>query len=90
MKKIDFQYHITRDSNGGFVLARQDFPYDFHAHLKTIHGCKMVVECIEKGKLPKNSWMVGSCKRLLTEEEFQSLRPPKQSYYNSKQRRNFK
>jgi hypothetical protein len=86
MKKIDFQYHIVRDSNGGYVLIRDDFPYDCHAHLKTIHGCKIVVECIEKGKLPKNAWMVGSCKRLLTEDEFQTLRSTKQKYYNSKNR----
>ena len=72
---------------GGFVLIRVDFPYEFHAHIKTIAGCRAVLNCIEKGKMPKSDWLQGSCRRLLTEEEFSSLRKPKDRYYNSKSRR---
>jgi hypothetical protein len=85
MTRSDFT--VKRHSKGGFVVVREGFPYDFHAHISTLNGCKVLLDCIESGKMPKSVWLQGSCRRLLTDKEFQELKKPKDKYYNSKNRK---
>lgn len=81
LTKDDF---IIKQERGGFVVVRKDYPWEFHAHIKTIAGCKVLLSCIQQGKLPKSDWLQGSCRRLLTDEEYLRLKKPKDRYYNSK------
>lgn len=81
MSNEDF---IIKKESGGYVVIRHNYPYEFHAHIKTISGCRILLKCIIQGKLPKSDWLQGSCRRLLTEDEFVALKRPKDRYYNSK------
>lgn len=68
--------------HGSYIVRRVDGEYQMHAHLSTYSGCKLLIDCIKRNKLPKSKYLIGSCKRLLTPEEYKRLRPSKQIYYN--------
>lgn len=78
---MDIKFEIKRNSRG-FVLIRVDGEYKQHSHHKTLKSCHDLIKLIECNKLPKSRYLKGSCKRLLTEEEYNQLRPGKQMYYN--------
>lgn len=68
--------------HGNYIVRRVDGEYSQHAHISTHKGCKILIKCIKRNKLPKSNYLKGSCKRLLTEEEYSRLRKPKDQYIN--------
>lgn len=79
---------ILKRDNKGYILIRENGEYAQHSHISTIVGVHKVIECIKKERIPDSTYLRESCRRLLTEEEFARLRPKKDKYYNSKNRRN--
>ena len=73
---------IIKDSNRGYVVRRLDGAYEQHAHCKTLNGCRLLINCIHNNMLPTSDWLQGSCRRLLTGEEYSRLRIKKQRYIN--------
>ena len=69
--------------HGSYIVKRVGGDYSFHAHISTYKGCKILRDCIKKNKLPKSDYLKGSCKRLLTREEYDGLRKPKDRYNNA-------
>lgn len=65
-----------------YIVRRANGEYSQHAHINTHKGCKLLLDCIHKNKLPKSQYLKGSAKRLLTEEEYKRLRKSKDYYYN--------
>ena len=82
------KFDIFPDYKGrGWIVKRMDIDkYEMHAHLVNAEACKRLVKLIEAGLLPKNEWMQGSCRRLLTRDEYDRLKKPKEKYLNSKDR----
>lgn len=78
---MNIKFDIRKQSDN-YIIIRVDGEYSQHAHLKTLEACKTVIHFINRNKLPKNKYFQTSCKRLLTEEEYERLRPLKQMYYN--------
>lgn len=77
---IDFI--IKHDSERGYVVVRKHGAYEQHAHISTLNGCRQLIYYIHKGLLPKSSYLQGSCRRLLTYDEYNGLKRPKDRYYN--------
>lgn len=77
--KIAFE--VTQNSRG-YIVIRKHGDYSQHAHISDRKGVNILLDCIEKNKTPHSSYLQGSCKRLLTEKEYNSLKPPKQMYIN--------
>lgn len=77
--KISFE---IKQNSRGCVIVRTGGEYSQHAHIKTLDGCVTLIRLIDKNKLPNNRYLQGSCKRLLTSEEYEQLKPCKQMYYN--------
>ena len=77
--KIEFE--IKRNSRG-YIVIRVGGEYKQHSHHKTLKSCHDLIKLIECNKLPKSKYLKGSCKRILTQEEYSQLRPSKQTYYN--------
>lgn len=77
--KVEFE--IKRNSRG-YIVIRKDGTYNQHSHHKTLKSCHDLIKLIECSKVPKSRYLKGSCKRILTEEEYSQLRPSKQMYYN--------
>ena len=71
-----------KQNSRGYILIRKHGEYSQHAHLKSLKACNDLIKLIELNKLPRGRYLKGSCKRLLTEEEYNQLRPGKQMYYN--------
>lgn len=78
---MDIRFDIKQNSRG-YIVIRVGGDYRQHSHHKTLRSCREVIKLIELGKLPKSKYLRGSCKRLLTEEEYSQLKPSKQRYYN--------
>lgn len=78
---MNIEFEI-KDTSRDFVVIRKDFPYSFHAHIRCKQTCYTLLKLIELNKLPDSEYLRGSCKRLLTEEEYQILKPKKQKYIN--------
>ncbi len=67
----------------GYVLIRVDGEYSQHAHIRSKKTCDLLIDLIKKGKMPRSKYLKGSCKRLLTEKEYESLvENDKPRYYN--------
>ena len=79
IKRTDF-YIIPY--KGGHILCRHGKPDTWHTHIKNMSTCNMLIKMICQNKLPNSPYLVDSCKKLLTEQEFNNLRPPKDRYYN--------
>lgn len=80
------EFSIKKDGNRGYVVVRLNMPENFHAHVSTLNGCRILINLIDKGVLPRSKYLQESCRRILTDEEYSRLKKPKQSYYNSKNR----
>lgn len=65
-----------------YIVRRVGGDYSMHAHLSTRKGCRLLIRCIKANKLPKSDYLKGSCQRLLTKEEYNRLRKPKDQYIN--------
>jgi len=79
---VELNYKSVHDK---WIVTREGYPYEYHAHLKTEKACKMLIKFIHKNQMPKSKWLVGSIKRLLTDEEwveFKRLNIRKQKYHN--------
>lgn len=81
MIKLKIKLDIIKQ-HGSCIVRRVGGDYSMHAHISTMNGCKLLVDCIKGNKLPKSSYLKVSCQRLLSEEEYSRLRPSKQMYYN--------
>ncbi|RDU22774.1 hypothetical protein [Anaerosacchariphilus polymeriproducens] len=79
LKEIEFE--IKKDSRG-FILIRKDGEYSMHAHLKNKNTCRTLIHLIHNRLLPRSKYLQGSCKRLLTDEEYSHLKEKKQQYIN--------
>ena len=75
------EFEIKQNSRG-YIIIRVGGEYRQHSHHKTLKSCHDLIKLIEVNKLPKSKYLRGSCQRLLTNEEYQQLRPSKQMYYN--------
>lgn len=78
---MDIKLDIIKQ-HGSYIVRRVDGDYGQHAHVSSMAGCRLLIECIKKNKLPKSKYLIGSCKRLLLEDEYRMLRPGKQMYVN--------
>jgi len=76
------EFIVLKDSTRGYVVKRKDYPYEFHAHLTTLNGCRQLIYYINQGLLPRSTYLQGSARRLLNDTEYQQLKKPKQRYYN--------
>ena len=67
----------------GWMLFRED-NRDRHGHFKTHGEAKRVMDCINRGVLPHSEYYRESCRRLLTDEEYEALTPKheKPMYFN--------
>jgi hypothetical protein len=65
----------------GWVVTRGEL----HSHFSDSNGCQHCLSFIIAGVLPNNPYYVTAVRRLLTEDEFKSMRIPKtkQRYINS-------
>lgn len=77
------EFIVLKDSTRGYVVKRKGGCYEQHAHIASLNGCRQLIYYIHQGLLPKNRYLQGSCRRLLTDEEYQRLKRPKQKYYNT-------
>jgi len=44
-----------------------------HGHFKKRNGCNKLVSILKRGKMPKKSYFREAARRILTEDEFESL-----------------
>jgi hypothetical protein len=79
---MDIKLNIIKDSNRGFIVKRLDGEYSQHAHVSTINGARQLINLIDRGLLPTSKYLQGSCSRLLTNDEYRSLKQKKQRYVN--------
>ena len=77
--KIDL---AVKKSHKDYIVIRVGGEYSQHSHHKTIRGCNELIKLIECNKLPRSKYLRGSCQRLLTQEEYDQLKPSKQMYIN--------
>jgi len=78
---MDIKFDIVKQ-HGSYIVSRVDGEYRQHAHVSTMNGCRLLIKFIHENKLPTSKYLQGSCRRLLTEEEYAKLRPKKQRYHN--------
>jgi hypothetical protein len=79
---MDIKFDIIKNSNRGYIVKRIDGEYSQHAHIRTINGCRQLINLINAGLLPTSKYLQGSCSRLLTKDEYRRLRQKKQRYVN--------
>ena len=77
------EFIVKKDGCHGFVVARKGYPKEYHAHTSTANGARTLINLINQGLLPRSVYLQGSARRLLTDEEYQRLKRPKQKYYNT-------
>lgn len=73
---------IVPQEDGKYVVRREGGTRKQHAHISTYRGCEILIECIDRNKLPRSKYLNGSCERLLTIKEYKNLKKPKQKYFN--------
>jgi hypothetical protein len=70
-------------SHDGYVIKRIDGEYGHHSHFHSRQGAQKLLRLIVKGVKPKEDYFITAAKRILTEDEFNSLTiKQKPSYYN--------
>ncbi len=77
------ELQIFKNGRRDYIVKRVGGEVEQHAHLSDYKGCKQVVRLIRCNRLPKNKWLQGACKRLLTEAEYDKLERGKPMYYNN-------
>ena len=86
MKRNEF---IINHSKRDYQIFRHAVDDDMpHAHFNKLEALKQCLELILDGKRPKSQYFRKAAQRLLTEEEYNSLRDEnvKQKYVNKKGR----
>jgi len=78
---MDIKLSIIKQ-HGSYIVRRVDGEYKQHAHISSMSGCRLLIRFIRQNRLPTSKYLQGSCRRLLTEEEYSQLRPKKQRYHN--------
>jgi len=68
-----------------YMVVRLDGTHDMHTHIRSMFGSKKLIELILKGKMPMNSYLNESARRILTEEEFNSLELNEEYIYGYKE-----
>lgn len=79
---MDIRLHVIKQHNN-YIVSREGMPHEFHAHISTYQGCQLLLRCIRDNRMPYSKYLMVSCRRLLTEEEYEQLRGRKKMYYNS-------
>lgn len=79
---MDIGFKIKKDSGRGYVVIRDNGLYEQHAHLSTMNGCRLLMSFVKQNRMPNSKYLQVSCARLLTEEEYKTLKPKKQQYVN--------
>lgn len=80
---MDIKFNIIK-KHGSYIVRRIDGGYSQHAHINKYSTCKLLIKLIHANKLPTSTYLQGSCKRLLTDEEYSRLRPKKKQQYVNK------
>lgn len=78
---MDIKLSIIKQ-HGSYIVRRVDGEYSMHAHVSTMNGCKTLISLIRQDKLPTSKYLQGSCRRLLTDDEYARLKPKRQRYIN--------
>ena len=78
---MQIQFDIKRNSRG-YIIIRLDGEYDNHSHVTTLNGCRLLISLIRQNRLPTSKYLQESARRLLTDEEYKTLRQKKQRYVN--------
>ena len=78
---LNIRFDIIKQ-HGNYIVSRVDGEYSMHAHVSTMNGCQLLIRFIRQNRLPTSKYLQGSCRRLLTEEEYSRLKPKKQRYVN--------
>jgi hypothetical protein len=78
---MDIKFDIAKQ-HGSYIVRRVDGEYKQHAHISTMNGCRLLIRFIRQNRLPTSTYLQGSARRLLTEDEYSQLRPRKQRYHN--------
>lgn len=79
---MSIEFKIFQNERRDFVIKRVGGTYNQHAHLCTYQMAKQLERMIKARKMPKSPYLRGSCKRLLTQEEYDRLGQRKDRYYN--------
>ena len=80
---MDIKLNIIK-KHGSYIVRRIDGGYNQHAHINKYSTCKLLIKLIHTNKLPTSEYLQGSCRRLLTDEEYSRLRPKKKQQYVNK------
>lgn len=87
---MKFKYYITTDCHGYKVLWREGGDHSQHAHLRDMRKVHTLLTLIDLNLLPRDTYLQGSCQRLLTPEEYTRLTKSKDRYYNTTGKRGVK
>lgn len=79
---MKFPYYITTDCHGYKVLWRDDGSQR-HAHLRDLRKVHTLLTLIELNLMPRDTYLQGSCARLLDPDEYAMLKHSKDKYYNT-------
>lgn len=67
-------FRITKDERTKtWVVVRDGFPREFHAHFKDKNGCHKLIALFEKGVKPHNPYFREAMQRITTEQEWNSF-----------------
>ncbi len=85
-------FHVVRGSHD-VVVVRTNGKYEQHAHVANKKVAHKLIKMLEMGFMPTTEYLVGSAKRLLTDEEFSKLVVKDKDFYKNsnifKKRRRF-
>jgi hypothetical protein len=80
---MDIKFSIIK-KHGSYIVRRTDGEYNQHAHINKYSTCKLLIKLIHTNKLPTSEYLQGSCRRLLTDEEYARLKSKKKQKYVNK------
>jgi DNA-binding SARP family transcriptional activator len=80
---IHVRFNITRDRiTNTYVVYRVGGNPEQHVHMKKKSACRRLIGVLKCGDYPYSPWMIKCARRLLTEDEFECLKKPKDRYIN--------
>jgi hypothetical protein len=66
--KSELRFKKVHDGYIVFIYGREG-----HAHFRSARGCQKLIRLISHGRLPKESYFRNAAKRILTDDEYESL-----------------
>lgn len=66
--KDELRFKKVHDGFIVFIEGREE-----HAHFRSVRGCQKLIRLLKAGKMPSEGYFRNAAKRLLTEDEFESL-----------------